>query len=118
MKALGQTVAGRMNRRVSFDRSERVRDGYGGGGVSWTPMAGPVWAEFRYERGRESEQAGAQTGTAMFKVRIRRTRETKAIDASSRMTDLEDDLGFNVREVDAVTDRGFIWLVVESGVAI
>ena len=109
---------GQMDRRVSFDRATRVADDYGGETTTWEPLLGPVWAEFRYERGREAEQAGALTGSAMFKVRIGASPAARTIDATCRMRDERLGTAFNIREVDVVTDRASVWLMVEGGVAI
>ena len=110
-------MAGFVN-RVAFDAEVRTKDEYGGAIIEWTPVTPPLSAEFRYERGREAEQAGAQTGTASFKVRLRSNPTTRALTPAHRMRDVLRGVAYNVREVDPISDRAFVWIVAESGVAI
>ena len=109
--------AGLLTERVAFATEVSTPDGRGGQDTTWIEAA-PVWAEFRYETGREAMQAGGLTGTASFKVRIRATSQTKAITVRDRMRDARRDVLYNIREVDAITDPAFVWVVVESGVAV
>ncbi|WP_392338856.1 phage head closure protein [Loktanella salsilacus] len=109
--------AGKLNERVAFATENSQPDGYGGQDRIWDEAA-PVWAEFRYAKGREAVQAGGLTGTASFKVRLRASLAAKAITVQHRMRDVRRDVVYNIREVDAITDRAFVWIVVESGVAV
>ncbi|MFQ6550499.1 head-tail adaptor protein [Aestuariibius sp. 2305UL40-4] len=102
---------------VAFDAGVKVPDGYGGDEVSWQE-AFRTRAEFRYESGRESVDGGGLTGTAVFKVRIRTQVSAEGLTMDHRMRDLIRGIAFNIREIDRVTDRLFIWLVVEKGVAL
>ena len=109
--------AGKLTERVAFATEVATPDGRGGKNTNWDE-ASPIWAEFRYETGREAMQAGGLTGTASFKVRVRVTSLTTAITVQDRMRDARRDVLYNIREVDAITDPAFVWIVVESGVAI
>lgn len=103
--------------RVAFDVEQRIPDGSGGQKVEWVE-AFLCAAEFRYERGREAVQAGGLTGTATFKVKVRSSIQSRALTTDHRMRDVRRGLAFNIREVDAITDRDWIWLVAQSGVAV
>jgi len=108
--------AGKLREAVAFDRKTKTADGYGGFDVAWQEQFS-ARAEFRYERGREAVEAGAVTGQAVFKVRVRSSIKSRAITADDRMRDTRRQVTYNIREVDAVSDRANVWLVVESGVA-
>lgn len=75
-------------------------------------------AEFRYQRGGEAVQAGGLTGTASFKVRVRSSTLTRALTVEAKMRDVRRGREYQVREVDAITHRSCVWLVVEHGVAL
>jgi SPP1 family predicted phage head-tail adaptor len=109
--------AGLLRERVAFDAEQTAPDGSGGQVRSWVE-AFTCAAEIRYERGKEAVEAGGLTGTASFKVRVRSNTQSRALTTEHRMRDVRRGLAFNVREVDAITDRASVWLVVESGVAI
>ena len=49
---------------------------------------------------------------------MRQCAQAREISADWRMRDLRRGAEYNVREVDAITDRAWIFLVVESGVAV
>ncbi len=76
------------------------------------------YAEFRYNRGSERVIAGALTGVASFKVRIAQSSAAAAMSTAWRMRDVRRGIQYQIREIDAISDRDWIWLVVESGVAI
>lgn len=109
--------AGKLRERVAFDAEQRIPDGSGGQKVEWVE-AFSCAAEIRYERGKEAVQAGGLTGTASFKVKVRSSSKTRALTTDHRMRDVRRGLAFNLREVDAISDRAWVWLVAESGVAI
>lgn len=109
--------AGTLRERVAFDAPTQTPDGRGGQTRGWTETYDGA-AEFRYERGREAMQAGAVTGSASFKIKVRSCEATRALTTAHRMRDVRRGLAFNVREVDAITDRAFVWVVVEAGVAV
>lgn len=106
-----------MRERVAFDRKVETADALGGRSVSWSEIFACA-AEFRYQRGGESVEAGALTGQATFKVRVRASEATRGLTADDRLRDVRRDVIYNIREVDAVSDRASVWLVAESGVAV
>lgn len=101
---------------VAFDAPTQAADGYGGVETGWTE-AYACRASFIYARGSEAIDAARLQGRAIYKVRIRQCADGRAIDASYRMRDVRRDVEYQVREVDSITDRQWIYLVVESGVA-
>ena len=109
--------AGALRHLVAFDAPVRVPDGSGGFDRTWSDGA-PMKAELRYDRGAEASQAGRLTGTAVFKVRVRSSAAARAVTADHRMRDLRSSAAYQVREVDAETDRQWVWIGVEGGVAV
>lgn len=107
----------RLFEAVAFDAPTSSLDDYGGVESGWTQQFTDR-AEFIYQRGREAEQAGHLTGTAVFKVKLRSHAASRAITTEYRMRDTRRSVSYNVREVDAVTERDWVWLMVERGVAI
>lgn len=107
----------RRTEAVAFDTPTASVDAYGGVEDGWTEQFS-ARAEFIYQRGREAEQAGHLTGTATFKVKLRSSAASRAVTTEYRMRDTRRSVSYNVREVDAVTDRHWVWIVVENGVAI
>lgn len=113
-----------MLERVAFDEEIHAPDGSGGQVRDWVQRYG-CRAKFIYSRGSEVVAAARLEGRAIYKVRIRQCAASRAIQPSWRMRDLRrGDLTkplpgeeYNVREVDAITDRKWVYLVVESGVA-
>lgn len=111
------TPAGAIRELVAFDVKVQTPDGSGGRDSTWSEQFQAA-AEFRYQRGVEAVEAGAVTGSASFKVRVRSSEASRALTTAYRMRDVRRDLAFNIREVDAITDRDWIWLVAEAGVAV
>lgn len=110
-------TSGQLRHRVAFDAEQLTPDGVGGHTLAWAQKH-ECAAAFIYQRGAEAVDAGALTGTATFKVKIRSCNAARAITAEYRMRDVRRGLSFNIREVDAISDPAWIWIVVESGVAI
>lgn len=112
--------AAHLRERVAFDRPTRTPDGYGGqvGGWSVAPESHECRAELIYSRGSETVEAARLAGRSVYKVRIRQCAAAREITSNWRMRDLRRGVRYNVREVDAVTDRAWVFLVVESGVAV
>lgn len=109
--------AGQLRHSVAFDAEQVTPDGYGGEDRTWVE-AFACAAEIRYQRGKEAVEAGGLTGTASFKVRVRSSSQTRALTTDHRMRDVRRGVAYNIREVDAITDRAWVWLAVESGVSI
>lgn len=101
---------------IAFDSPAAAADAYGGTRTGFTSDVYTCRADFIYQRGDEAVTAGKLTGTAVFKVKIRSCSAARAIDTSWRMRDVRRSVIYNIREIDAITDRFWIWLKVESGV--
>lgn len=109
--------AGDLVHRVAFDARGAVNDGHG------NAVTGP-WAEmfqrpaaFVYAGGGEAMVAARLEGRSVIKVRLRSDSATRTIRPDWRMRDVRRGTEYAVREADAVTDRRWVWLVVEAGVA-
>ena len=122
------TTAGDLTERVRFDAPTAVSDGYGNTTEGWT--AGYTCrAQFVYSGGGETVQAARLEGRSVFKVRIRQCNAARALTQSHRLVDLRrvawNDATqqtasagvYNIREVGAITDRSWVYLLIESGVA-
>lgn len=106
-----------LRERVAFDEVVATPDGYGGTNTTWVERV-DTRARFIYKSGDEAVVSGGLTGRATFKVKLRSSIATRAITSDWRMRDVRRGIVFNVREVDAITDLGWVWIVAENGVAI
>lgn len=109
-------TAGGMHEDVAFDAPTVSADGYGGQETTWTE-AYTCRAEFIYSRGSEAVDAARLSGRSIYKIKIRSCADARSITTDYRMRDVRRSVTYNIREVDAVTDRRFIYIVAESGVA-
>jgi len=109
--------AGTLSERAAFDELVLTDDAHGGQERGWVERH-VCAAEFRYQRGAEAEVAGTLTGTARFKVKIRSCAVARQITPEWRMRDARSGVMFNIREVDAISDRSFVWIIVDGGVAV
>lgn len=110
----------RRREKVAFDAPVLTPTGGGGTKRDWAPAenAYVARAEFIYAGGDETLQASRLAQKAAFKVRIRQSVAARAITADMRMRDTRRNVEYNIREFDAVTDRRWVWLKVESGVVV
>ncbi len=105
-----------MHESVAFDSYTRAGDGYGGFAEVWAEQY-TCRAEFVYDQGGEAVEAAAVAEQSTFKVRIRSSIGADAIRSSYRMRDVRRGVIYNIREVDNITNRKMVYLVVEAGVA-
>lgn len=75
-------------------------------------------AELIYMRGDEAVEASRLGGKAVYKVRIRQSEKAREITPAFRMRDERRGTVYNVREADSITDRLWVWLIVQSGVSV
>lgn len=101
---------------VAFDSYTGAADGYGGQTLTWSEHYA-CRAEFKYLRGGEQMEADTLSGLATYKVKIRSCTEARAITQDMRMRDTRRGVTYNIREVDAVSDRAWVYLVAQQGVA-
>jgi len=109
--------AGALTERVAFDAPTTAADGFGGQEVGWAEQF-QRRAQFVYQRGDEAVEAARLAGRSIYKIRVRSSADTRGITTDWRMRDVRRGTTYNIREVDAVTDRAWVHLVVEGGVAV
>lgn len=117
--------AGRLRDRVAFDAPGSGTDAFGGATRSWTEFYA-CWAQWIYAKGDETLQAAREAGRKSYKIKIRSGLKARAITEGYRMRDpnrglpagVEGDTlpgnRWNVVEVDAITDRAWVFIVVEG----
>ncbi|TKT78420.1 head-tail adaptor protein [Aquamicrobium sp. LC103] len=106
--------AGDLRHRVAFDKRGRVNDGAG----NWqSGFVGQFTrrAAFIYAGGGESVMAARLEGRGVLKVRVRSCSLTRTIKQDWRMRDARTGTAYSIKEVDAETDRQWVYLVVERG---
>tara|TARA_R110002124_G_scaffold51390_5_gene148746 strand:- start:26530 stop:26862 length:333 start_codon:yes stop_codon:yes gene_type:complete len=109
-------VKGRLFEAVAFDEPATVSVG-DGGTVDGYEEKYACRAEFIYSRGSEVVDAARLEGRAIYKVKIRSSAAARAIRTDWQMRDTRRSVTYNIREIDAISDRQWIFIVVESGVA-
>lgn len=121
--------AGNLRERAAFDAFTGTPDGSGGEVRAWSQQFA-CWAEFIYSRGSEAVDAARLQGRSIYKVRLRSSSDSRAITTDWRMRDTRrgfpsgvsgDTLPgtrYNIREVDAITDPAWVFVVVEAGAAV
>lgn len=100
---------------VAFDSPIGAADSFGGTSVSWSE-AHACRAHFIHQRGDEAVQAARLAGRQVFKVKIRSCAAARAITTDYRMRDVRRGTVYNVKDPDAITDRAWVWLLVEGPV--
>ncbi|MGI2036406.1 phage head completion protein [Rhizobium panacihumi] len=106
--------AGELKERVAFDEREQEK----GEGGNWQHKFVERFqrrAKFVYAGGGESIMAERLQGKSTMKVRLRKDSSTRAITADWQMRDVRLGTVYAIREVDAVTVPGEVYLVVSSG---
>lgn len=106
-----------LNEAIALDSPTSNPDGSGGQEQGWTEEFTDR-AAFEYERGSEAVQAGKTTGSSVFRVKLRSSIASRAITTDWRLRDTRRSVAYNIRKIDTVSDRHWVWLRVESGVAI
>lgn len=102
---------------VAFDAPTTSRNETGGEKTGFE-QAFLRSAAFTYVRAREGVQDEVRTGTITYKVRIHQSTAARAITTDYRMRDVRNEIFYQILEVDAYSDRDWIWLEVQSGVAV
>lgn len=111
--------AGALDKLVDFEPPMLIKDSAGGTESGWNSAAAiRRYVGFIYQRGRESEQGGKLTGSAVFKVKLRNSSKVKEITTDWRMRHLSKNVAYQIREIDTMSDRQWAWMVVEAGVAV
>jgi hypothetical protein len=115
--------AGDLTHRVAFDkRPAQADDGYGNTLGPFTEQFQRA-AAFVYAGGGETVMAARLEGRGVMKVRVRSDSQTRLIAQDWRIRDVRSNADaakqtvYAIKEVDAVTDRFWVYLMVERGVA-
>lgn len=109
----------RLPEKVAFDAppDDTATDAYGNPVGEWRRRHS-CRAVFLYAGGGEAVQAARLEGRGVYKCRIRSCHAARSIAQDWRLIDLRrDDAIYNIREVDAITDPAWVYLVIERGVA-
>jgi len=110
-------AAGLLRNRVAFSKPVPSRQAGGVMTETWQPMH-ECWAQMIYQRGSEVIEAARLEGRSIYKVKIRACDPARAITTDYKMVDLHrGNLAYAVIEVDAITDRQWVYVVVEQGLA-
>lgn len=103
--------------KAEFDSPAHSSDGYGGAQDGWKHEFS-CRAAFVYAGGGEAAQAARMEGRGVMKVRVRSASATRRITQDWRLRDARTGDVYNIREADSVTDRFWVYLVIERGVAV
>ena len=110
-------AAGSLRERVAFDVRTPIDDGYGNTVSGEFEQQFECSAEFRPRGGSESVMAARLEGRNVFGVYIRSSIQARQITTDWRMRDVRRGTVYAIKAVDGVTDRAWVYLTVESGVA-
>jgi len=111
-----ETGAGDLSERVALDAPTSADDGHGGV-VGAFETRFTVWAEYVRLRGGEAVIASRLEGRRPTVIRVRASADTRTITTDWRARDARTGEIFNLRSVEPTSDRRFIDLLAESGVA-
>jgi len=107
--------AGALTERVAFDEPTGGTDAFGGTTEAWTERH-VCAAQWTHGKGDEGVQAAREAGRQAYKVRVRSSAATRAVTTDYRLRDTRRSTTWNIVDVDAVTDRAWVHLVVEGPV--
>ncbi|MBV6637394.1 MAG: phage head closure protein [Mameliella sp.] len=105
-----------LSQRVAFDEPAGTDDGYGGKTPDWAERF-RCDAEMRHMGGAEAVRAAREAAVRTFKVRVPACSDLDGLTEAWRMRDVRRGDAYNVRDVDRITDRNWIWLVAEGPLA-
>jgi SPP1 family predicted phage head-tail adaptor len=108
--------AGRLNKRVTFQREVRIPDGGGGADRVWSDYFSCDGA-YSPERGREKIEAGRLESSSAGILVVRSSSETRIVDEAYRV--IIDGIAHQIRAIGNPDQHDrFLEFVVERGVAI
>jgi SPP1 family predicted phage head-tail adaptor len=108
--------AGYLDQMVAFDKREEVDDGAGNTVGQWVEQFKSP-AGYQHLRGGESVMADRLQGKHPQIITIRSNTNTRSITTDWRVRDARTDRAFNIRDITPTSDRAFLDLLVENGVA-
>ncbi len=103
--------------RVAFDLRIETDDGMGNTQGDWAEQF-QCRAAYRHLRGGESVMAGRLQGKHTQIITVRASSQTREITTEYRVRDTRTGDEFNIRDVTHETERQWISLLVEKGVAV
>lgn len=116
MAPINAPTAQELSHRVFFDERGDVEDEYGNTQSGFVERF-EVWAALRPRGGSEAVVAARLEGRNVLGVYLRSTSQTRQIEADWRMRDKRTGEEYAVKIVDAVTDRSWVYLEVQTGIA-
>lgn len=105
--------AGALHESVAFDEPTGTTDAFGGTTEAWTERHA-CRAQWVYAKGDEAVQAAREAGRKAYKIRIRSCTAARSITEGYRMRDVRRSEVWNIREIDAIADRAWVYLTVEG----
>lgn len=109
--------AGRLNKRVAFERPLETSNGAGGTIEGWAPEF-TVWAVYRRLRGGETVQAARLAGSQPTVITVRSSVQARRVTTDWRARDERTGEVFNLRAIVETDDRSMLEITAESGVAV
>lgn len=116
MAPIKAPTAQELQHRVAFDKRFEIDDGAGNTRGEFQEQF-TVWAAFRSRGGSEAVVADRLEGRNLLGVYLRSSSQTRQITNDWRMRDARTGDVYAVKIVDAVTDRRFVYLEAQTGVA-
>ncbi len=110
------TDAGELDQRYAFAKKGSASDGYGGTTTAYVDQF-TVWAGVTHLRGGETVMAGRLQGKHPQVVRIRSSSQSRQITTDWRARDTKTGTVFAIRDITPTSDRLFLDVLCESGVA-
>jgi len=104
---------GVLNESVAFDVESGVDDGFGGKTIAWTE-AHACRAQWMFASGDETPKGARNAGRNVYKLKIRSCEAARGLTTAHRMRDVRRSQSWNIINVDAITDRGWVYLSVEG----
>jgi len=111
------SAAGHLVNLVAFDKRGAAGDGKGNTRSDWTEQF-RCRAGYRHLRGGEDVMAARLQGKHTQLITVRASSLTRQISTDWRARDVRNGDVFNIRDITHETDRQWISLLVERGVAV
>lgn len=109
--------AGALRHRLAFDAPQVARNAFGEDAATGWTESHVTRGELIYQKGDEAVAAARYGGRQVLKVKLRTGTGARAIKVGWRMRRLADGTAWDIKEVDAITGRAFVFLVIEGPLA-
>lgn len=116
MPPIKAPTAQELSHRVSFSKRVEVDDGFGNPIGEFQDQF-TVWAAFRPRGGSEAVVAARLEGRNLLGIYLRSSSQTRQIESDWQMRDARTGDLYAVKIVDSVTDRNWVYLEAQTGVA-